>query len=80
MVALLGAGLGVGIGVFVAQSTVVFLSRLNPELRFSVPWDQIGLVVFVALAAALLMTVLPARTAARLTPAEALRDQAGAPS
>ena len=74
VVALLGAGLGVGIGVFVAQSTVVFLSRLNPELRFSVPWDQIGLVVFVALAAALLMTVLPARTAARLTPAEALRE------
>jgi putative ABC transport system permease protein len=74
VVALLGAGLGVGVGLFVAQNTVAFLSRLNPELRFSVPWDQIALVVVVALGAALLMTVLPARTAARLTPAEALRE------
>jgi putative ABC transport system permease protein len=74
VVALLGAALGVGIGLFVAQSTVNFLSRLSPELRFGVPWDQIGLLVLVALAAALLMTILPARQAARLTPAEALRE------
>jgi putative ABC transport system permease protein len=74
VVALLGAGLGVGIGLFVASNTVTFLGRLNPELRFSVPWEQIGLVVVVSLAAALLMTVLPARAAGRLTPAEALRE------
>ena len=74
LVTLLGAGLGVCVGLFVAQNTVAFLSRLNPELRFSIPWDQIALVVLVALAAALLMTILPARTAARLTPAEALRE------
>ncbi|HEX8966537.1 MAG TPA: FtsX-like permease family protein, partial [Chloroflexota bacterium] len=74
VVALLGAGLGVGVGLFVAENTVTFLSRLNPELRFSVPWDQIGLVVLVSLGAALLMTALPARTAARLSPAAALRD------
>jgi putative ABC transport system permease protein len=74
VVALLGAALGVGVGLFVASNTVAFLGRLNPELRFSVPWDQIGLVVLVSLAAALLMTVLPARAAGRLTPAEALRE------
>jgi putative ABC transport system permease protein len=74
VVALLGAGLGVALGLFVAQNTVAFLSQLNPELRFSVPWEQIGVVVLVALGAALLMTMLPARAAARLTPAEALRD------
>jgi putative ABC transport system permease protein len=74
VVALLGAGLGVGLGLFVAQSTVAFLSRLNAELQFSVPWDQLVLVVLVSLGAALLMTVLPARAAARLTPAEALRE------
>jgi len=72
VVALLGAALGVGVGLFVADNTVTFLSRLNPELQFSIPWDQVLLVVLVALAAALLMTVLPARQAARLTPAEAL--------
>ncbi len=74
VVALLGAGLGVGVGLFVASNTVAFLGRLNPELRFSVPWDQIALVVLVSLSAALLMTVLPARAAGRLTPAEALRE------
>ncbi|HEV7663745.1 MAG TPA: FtsX-like permease family protein [Chloroflexota bacterium] len=74
VVALLGAGLGVGVGLFVAQSTVTFLSRLSPELRFAIPWEQIALVVVVALGAALLMTLLPARQAARLSPAEALRD------
>jgi putative ABC transport system permease protein len=72
--ALLGAALGVGVGLFVAQNTVLFLSRLSPELRFSIPWDQLALLVLVALAAALLMTILPARQAARLTPAEALRE------
>jgi len=74
VVALLGAALGVGVGLFVADNTVTFLSRLNPELQFSIPWDQVLLVVLVALVAALLMTVLPARQAARLTPAEALRE------
>jgi putative ABC transport system permease protein len=74
VVALLGAGLGVGVGLFVASSTVTFLSRVNTELRFAIPWDQIALVVVVSVGAALLMTVLPARAAGRLTPAEALRD------
>jgi putative ABC transport system permease protein len=74
VVALLGAALGVGVGLFVAQNTVAFLSRLNPELRFTIPWDQLGGVVLVALGAALLMTLLPARQAGGLTPAEALRE------
>jgi len=74
VVALLGAGLGIGVGLFVAQSTVTFLSRLNPELVFAIPWEQIALVLLVSVGAALLMTILPARQAARLTPAEALRE------
>jgi putative ABC transport system permease protein len=74
VVSLLGAILGVGVGLFVAQNTVAFLNRLNPELRFSIPWEQIALVVAIALAAALVMTALPARNAGRLTPAEALRE------
>ncbi len=74
LIALLGAGLGVSIGLFVAQNTVLFLNRQNPELRFTIPWDQLAGIVIVALGAALLMTILPARQAARLTPAEALRE------
>lgn len=74
LVALLGAGLGTAVGLFVAQNTVLFLNRQSPELRFSIPWEQLAAIVLVALGAALLMTVLPARQAARLTPAEALRE------
>ncbi|MGI9147184.1 MAG: FtsX-like permease family protein [Chloroflexota bacterium] len=74
VVALLGAGLGVGVGLFVASSTVTFLGRVSPELVFGIPWEQIGLVLVVSVGAALVMTILPARQAARLTPAEALRE------
>jgi putative ABC transport system permease protein len=75
LVALLGAALGVAIGLYVARSTIAFLVRQSPELRFTVPWDQLGFVVLIAVGAALLMTILPARQAARLTPAEALRAE-----
>ena len=61
-------------GLLVARETVAFLVRQNAELRFSVPWDQLAGIALLALAAALLMTVLPARQASRLTPAEALRE------
>jgi putative ABC transport system permease protein len=74
VVALLGAVLGVSVGLFVAQNTVIFLSAVSPELRFSIPWDQLALVVLVSLGAALLMTLLPARQTGTLTPAEALRE------
>jgi putative ABC transport system permease protein len=74
VIAVLGSVLGVGVGLFVASNTVAFLSRLNAELRFSIPWDQIGLVIVIAVGAALLMTLLPARAAGRMTPAEALRE------
>jgi putative ABC transport system permease protein len=61
IIALLGAGLGVGVGLFVAQNTVVFLRRMNPELRFSIPWEQLALVVLLAIGAALVMTVRTGR-------------------
>jgi hypothetical protein len=74
LVATLGAALGVVVGLVVAQNTIAFLRRQNPELLFSIPWDQLALVVAIAIGAALAMTVLPARQAAKLTPAEALRE------
>ncbi len=75
MVALLGAVLGVAIGLYVARNTIAFLVRQSPELRFSAPWEQLAVIVLIAVGAALLMTVLPARQAGRLTPAEALRAE-----
>ena len=74
IIALLGSGLGVAVGLTVASATVQLLSRANPELRFGVPALPIPLIVLAALAASLLLTLLPARQAARLSPAEALRE------
>jgi putative ABC transport system permease protein len=74
LLSLLGSALGILVGLVVARDTIVFLTRQNAELRFSVPWDQLAGIALLALAAALLMTLLPARQAARLTPAEALRE------
>jgi putative ABC transport system permease protein len=75
LVSLLGAALGVALGLYVARNTIAFLVRQNPELRFAIPWEQLVMIVLVAVGAALLMTVLPARQAGRLTPAEALRAE-----
>ncbi|MGN6756669.1 MAG: ABC transporter permease, partial [Thermomicrobiales bacterium] len=42
-------------------------------ISFFIPWDRVGLFAVIALVAALLMTIVPARQAGRVTPAEALR-------
>ena len=70
VVALLGAVLGVSVGLFVAQNT----PRSGLGIYLVRHWEQLSLVVLVSLAAALLMTLLPARQAGKLTPAEALRE------
>jgi putative ABC transport system permease protein len=74
LVAALGIGIGLAVGLEVARGTVELLTARTPELQFAVPWGQLGLIAAAALAAALLMTALPSAQAARLTPAEALRD------
>jgi putative ABC transport system permease protein len=74
LVAAAGALLGVGVGLVVANQIVTVLVRQTPELRFAVPWDQLGILVGVVLLTGLLTTIVPARQAGRLTPAEALRE------
>ena len=75
VVALLGAGLGVGVGLFVAQNTVAFLSRLNPELALqrALGPDRAGGAGLARRGAADDACCRRA-PAGRLTPAEALRE------
>jgi putative ABC transport system permease protein len=70
-VALLGIGIGVALGVSLAYQIV-------PEtgvegLNTVIPWARIGLITGIAYLASLTTTFLPARQAARVYPAEALR-------
>jgi putative ABC transport system permease protein len=74
LVALGGALLGVSVGLIVAYQIVGLLVRQTPELRFTVPWQQLAMLILIVLLTGLLTTAGPARQAGRLAPAEALRE------
>ncbi len=72
-ISLVGTALGVGLGVMLARQLVAYIGKSNPSLHVIVPWGQILGIVALAYLASLLTTYLPARQAARIYPAEALR-------
>jgi putative ABC transport system permease protein len=72
-VALLGIGLGAALALIPAYQMINDMASEVPGLYFQVPWESIGLVVGLAYGMALLATYLPARQAAQVLPAEALR-------
>jgi putative ABC transport system permease protein len=53
---------------------VNFFEQFHTGLTFAVPWEELGLVVGVALLASLLAALLPAWQAGRVAPTEALRS------
>ncbi|MET4079735.1 FtsX-like permease family protein [Janibacter sp. UYMM211] len=67
----LGTALGIGYGVAGAGSVVGQLT----DLQVVVPWGLLGGVAAAAVAAALVASVLPARRAARVSPAQALATE-----
>ena len=72
-VALLGISLGAVLALIPAYQMINDLASEVPGLHFQVPWGSIALVVGLAYGMTLLATYLPARQAALVTPAEALR-------
>jgi putative ABC transport system permease protein len=72
-VALLGILIGVGLGILLSYKLVLFLARDTPSIQFQVPWLEILTIVALSYVASLVTTVLPARQASRIYPAEALR-------
>ncbi len=74
IIALLGLALGVALGLALARSLVAVLAQSYPEVRFAVPWGQIGLTTLLACAAAGLAITAATAEAGRIAPAEALRS------
>jgi putative ABC transport system permease protein len=72
-VALLGIAIGVVLGALLSYNVLAELSEDIEGLVYRVPWLSILVVITVAYGASLLTTFLPARQAAKVYPAEALR-------
>jgi len=72
-VSLAGTVLGVVLGLLLAQQIVTSMAKTDPSMHAIIPWARIGGIVLLAYLASLLTTYLPARQAARVAPAEALR-------
>ncbi|HWN21041.1 MAG TPA: FtsX-like permease family protein [Gaiellaceae bacterium] len=69
--ALIGAALGIGVGLFLAAITTLALSQYG--IVFAVPVGTLAVFVFVAILAGMLAAILPARRASRLNVLEALQ-------
>ncbi|MFL5732412.1 MAG: ABC transporter permease [Chloroflexia bacterium] len=72
-IALLGIIVGVVLGLILSYNLVSFLQQSSPTVKFDVPWLQILGIVVLAYVASLITTVMPARQASQIYPAEALR-------
>jgi putative ABC transport system permease protein len=72
-VALLGIAIGIALGAGLSVQVVDNMDEFFPGITYQVPWLNIVIVAIIAYGASLLTTYLPARQAARVYPAEALR-------
>jgi len=72
-IALLGIGVGVALGLAFSGTLIDNIREGFPGLEYLVPWSALLLAIAVGYAASLLTTFLPARSASKVYPAEALR-------
>ncbi|MEU1311361.1 ABC transporter permease [Streptomyces cinnamoneus] len=75
IIAMFGAVLGVGVGVFLAWSGGHLLRSSFPQYEMVVPWGRIAVFLLLALAVGVLAAVWPARRAARLNMLESIGAQ-----
>ncbi|MFG1649861.1 ABC transporter permease [Micromonospora sp. NPDC049275] len=75
LMALVGAVLGIGLGTGVSAAAMALLARLGGDFHVVLPLGQLGLILGVAVLAALAASVLPARRALSRPVVEALADQ-----
>jgi putative ABC transport system permease protein len=68
--ALIGAALGLPLGIFLAALVNRALSEY--DVRFSIPWGQLVILTVVAIVIGILAAIMPARRAAKLDPLRAI--------
>jgi putative ABC transport system permease protein len=69
--ALIGAGLGIGVGLFLAAMVTTSLSKYG--ITFSIPIGSLVAFALVAVVAGMAAAILPARRASRLNVLDALQ-------
>ena len=72
----IGSLIGVILGLILSRNifAVNFFEQFHTGLTFTVPWEELGLIVGIALLASLIAALLPAWQAGRVAPSEALRS------
>ncbi|MDB5076821.1 MAG: FtsX-like permease family protein [Chloroflexi bacterium] len=77
LVSLAGLVIGVGLGLLLARNLFLanFFEQYQTGLTMDVPWVELGLLVIITYGASMVATLLPARLAGRVSPAEALLDR-----
>ncbi|MCX4390752.1 FtsX-like permease family protein [Micromonospora peucetia] len=75
LMALVGAVLGIGLGTGVSAAAMALLGRISGDFTVVLPVGQLGLILGVAVVAALVASVLPARRALSRPVVEGLGDQ-----
>ena len=73
IVTLIGTVLGLVLGAITSWNIFNELAKETDGLRYAIPWVNILIIVGVAWFFSIIMTVLPARRAGSIYPAEALR-------
>lgn len=72
-ISMLGILIGVVLGLILSYNFVEFARQDTPQIVFDVPWLQIAGIIVLSYIASLITTILPARQASQVYPAEALR-------
>jgi putative ABC transport system permease protein len=72
----IGSLIGVILGLILARNifAVNFFEQFHTGLTFAIPWEELGLIMGIALLASLLAALLPAWQAGRIAPSEAMRS------
>jgi putative ABC transport system permease protein len=70
---MLGIGLGLLLGIIHGINVIADIKTDTPDIQLIIPWTTLILIAVGGYVFSLVTTMLPARQASRIAPAEALR-------